>query len=62
MNVELKKNEPFLQNISFEVKAGELLAVMATTGSYEEAVILCPKGPDFGKGQSCFIFQLFFCS
>ncbi|KAK7603742.1 hypothetical protein V9T40_003741 [Parthenolecanium corni] len=31
MNVELKKNEPFLQNISFEVKAGELLAVMATT-------------------------------
>ncbi|XP_065214423.1 ATP-binding cassette sub-family G member 8 isoform X2 [Planococcus citri] len=31
LDVEIKKNEPYLQGISFEVKAGELLAVMSTT-------------------------------
>lgn len=32
MDVEIKRNEPYLQGISFEVKAGELLAIMSTTG------------------------------
>lgn len=39
LDVELNKNEFFLQSLSFEVKAGELLAIMSTTGAEGQALL-----------------------